>query len=66
MQNMKQNIKTEISKSIKCVKWDIDEVINQINFVFDHEQTTIACSIETLNSISDDIDKIKMLLNLLK
>ena len=66
MQNIKQNIKKEISKSIKCINWDVDEVINQINFVFDHEQTTIDCSIETLNSISADIDKIKMLLNLLR
>jgi len=63
---MKQNIKTEISKSIKCINWDIDEARNQINFIFDHEHTTIDNSIETLNSISSDIDKIKMLLNLLR
>ena len=66
MKGIKSNIKTEISKSIQCINWDINEVKNQINFVFNHKETTVNNSIETLNSLSENIDKIKMLLNLLK
>jgi hypothetical protein len=66
MQNIKENIQIEISKWQKCINWDINELRNQINFVFDNEDSTIDSSIETLNEISVDIEKIKMLLNLLK
>jgi len=66
MQNIKENIKTEISKSLKCLNWDLNEVRNQINFVFNHEESTVDNSVETLNSLSENVDKIKMLLNLLK
>ena len=66
MKGIKANIKTEISKSIQCINCDINEVKNQINFVFNHKETTVNNSIETLNSLSENIDKIKMLLNLLK
>jgi conjugal transfer/entry exclusion protein len=66
MQNIKENIKTEISKSLQCLNWDLNEVRNQINFVFNHEESTVDNSVETLNSLSENVDKIKMLLNLLK
>ena len=66
MQNIKENIKTEVSKSLKCLNWDLNEVRNQINFVFNNEESTIDNSVETLNSLSENVDKIKMLLNLLK
>ena len=66
MQNIKENIQIEISKWQKCINWDINELRNQINFVFDNEDSNIDNSIETLNEISVDIEKIKILLNLLK
>jgi len=66
MQNIKENVQIEISKWQKCINWDINELRNQINFVFDNEDSSIDSSIETLNEILVDIEKIKMLLNLLK
>jgi hypothetical protein len=66
MQNIKENVQIEISKWQKCINWDINELRNQINFVFDNEDSSIDSSIETLNEISIGIEKIKILLNLLK
>ncbi len=66
MQNIKENVQIEISNWQKCINWDINELRNQINFVFDNEDSSIDSSIETLNEISIGIEKIKILLNLLK
>ena len=69
MSAIKQNIKSETAKTIQALKWDTNEFQNQLKFLFDTETLNNNSFNEVdylLTSLSDEIDKIKMLVNLLK
>jgi hypothetical protein len=69
MNTIKENIKSETAKTIQALKWDTNEFQNQLKFLFDTETFNNNSFNEVdflLTSLSDEINKIKMLVNLLK
>ena len=69
MSTIKANIKSETAKTIQSLKWDTNEFQNQLKFLFDTETLNNNSFNEVdylLTSLSDEIDKMKMLVNLLK
>jgi len=69
MSTIKENIKSETAKTIQALKWDTNELQNQLKFLFDTETFNNNSFNEVdflLTSLSDEINKIKMLVDLLK
>jgi hypothetical protein len=69
MSTIKENIKSETAKTIQALKWDTNEFQNQLKFLFDTETFNNNSFNEVdflLTSLSDEINKIKMLVDLLK
>ncbi len=69
MSTIKSNIKSETAKTIQSLKWDTNELQNQLKFLFDTKTLNNNSFNEVdflLTNLSDELSKIKMLLNLLK
>jgi hypothetical protein len=76
MSNLKSNIRTEVLKTLNNIKIDTQEVKNQISFGCQSEATELkdfnaehleANEVYLLTeTLSDEVNRLKMLLNLLK
>lgn len=69
MSTIKANIKSETAKTIQSLKWDTNELQNQLKFLFDTKTLNNNSFNEVdflLTNLSDELSKIKMLVNLLK
>ena len=69
MSTIKENIKSETAKTIQALKWDTNEIQNQLKFLFDKKTLNNNSFNEVdflLTNLSDELSKIKMLVNLLK
>lgn len=69
MSTIKSNIKSETAKTIQSLKWDTNELQNQLKFLFDTKTLNNNSFNEVdflLTNLSDELSKIKMLVNLLK
>ena len=74
MSAIKANIKSETAKTIldraiQSLKWDTNELQNQLKFLFDTKTLNNNSFNEVdflLTNLSDELSKIKMLVNLLK
>jgi len=76
MSNLKSNIRTEVLKSLNAIKFDTKEVKNQISFGCQSEEAELkdfnaerlqANEVYLLvDTLTDEVNRLKMLLNLLK
>ena len=76
MSNLKSNIRTEVLKTLNNIKIDTQEVKNQISFGCQSEATELkdfnAECLEAndvyllVDTLTDEVNRLKMLLNLLK
>lgn len=69
MSNLKINIRFQINKSLQCLIWDRTELKSLVDHVFSEESDTDAClhsTKEILDSLTADVEKIRMLLGLLE
>ena len=66
---IKNNIKNEVNKAFNVIKIDTNEAKNISTFIFDKnfEKDNVSTQeiLEMLNSISEEVDKVKMLIGLL-
>ena len=69
MSTIKTNITSETNKTIQSLKWDTNELQNQLKFLFDTKTLNNNSFNDVdflLTNLSDELSKIKMLVNLLK
>lgn len=66
---IKNNIENEVNKAFNVIKIDTNEAKNISRFIFDKNFETDNVStqeiLEMLDSISEEVDKVKMLIGLL-
>jgi BMFP domain-containing protein YqiC len=65
---IKNNIKTEIDKSIQAVSWDTTVVQDKIRILFDDKFEKLGITnrecLDILDDISTELDRVKMLIRL--
>ena len=66
MNVLKQNILTQVNKSIQRINWDKNELRNLVDYIFSDPNTSLDSTKEILDSITEDLDRIKMLVQLLE
>ena len=66
MNVLKQNILTQVNKSIQRINWDKNELRNLVDYIFSDPNPSLDSTKEILDSITEDLDRIKMLVQLLE
>tara|TARA_Y100000385_G_C12852023_1_gene533524 strand:- start:375 stop:578 length:204 start_codon:yes stop_codon:yes gene_type:complete len=66
MNVLKQNILTQVNKSIQRINWDKNELRNLVDYIFSDPNPSLDGTKEILDSITEDLDRIKMLVQLLE